>query len=482
MNGAVREARSAAVTLVGVIISFLVSYALCAWAHAAAAPAVLAAIMTISLARRSAKSGWAHLGETLLTVALVAPAATGVALLFHIVPIAGALVFTAGMFASVWLRNFGPLARQIGALISLPLLALIIVPGRANAPGGPLVDFLLFAGAGVIAFAVAAGVGVLRGATLPSALRQAQDDRGARGDKGDEAKPGLSVATRMAWQMAAALGLAFVVGFAAFPGHWGWVVVTAFIVAVGARGRADGVHKGVMRLVGALAGTLGAVALGAVRLPGGPPEAAIIFAVLFVALWLRERNYAYWAAGVTLILALLSGGGDHVSAAFLELRLAAILAGAICAVAALWFVFPIRSEGVIRLRLARALAALDDLVAHGHLPPAETAEKYALYQAGMHEVTTLEAPLRWHSVLFRVPADAEHPARWIAGAVAVQGAIAQLPGDRLLEESDRTALRRAIGLTRRAIGAHGKPETPADALTIGAGLRRVQNLLAKPPG
>jgi hypothetical protein len=33
----------------------------------------------------------------------------------------------------------------------------------------------------------------------------------------------------------------------------------------------------------------------------------IIFAVLAIAGWLRTINYAYWAAGMTSIMALLNG-------------------------------------------------------------------------------------------------------------------------------------------------------------------------------
>jgi uncharacterized membrane protein YccC len=38
----------------------------------------------------------------------------------------------------------------------------------------------------------------------------------------------------MALQMAVALSAAFAAGFLVFPDHWGWCVLTAFIVCSGA--------------------------------------------------------------------------------------------------------------------------------------------------------------------------------------------------------------------------------------------------------
>ncbi len=468
MTRAARANITATATLIAAVASFLIVAALCRWAGAQYAPAVLAAIMALTMSRRAAHT---QLAATLLVVAAVAPAAFAVARLFQAAPLAGAIVFVCGMFASVYLRNFGGLARRAGTLISLPLLAILIVPGRAHAAGGPLVDMALFVSAGLIAFACATGVQLIARRSGVIAPDSADGER----EPATPPKPGaLPIATRMAWQMAAALTAAFVVGFLAFPRHWGWVVITAFIVAVGARGRADGVYKGAMRFLGAIAGTLAAALLGLVRLPDGPLEAVVIFAVLFFAVRFRERNYAFWAAGITLILALLARSGDTIALDYLALRLTAILAGAVCAIAALWFVFPIRSEDVVRLRLARALAVLDDLCAQGEDANGEAHPAHAVYAERMRELRELAVPLHWHRVIFRIDPAAEHPVRWIALA---DGLRAHLPAESRADERRRGALRRALGLSRRAIGNHGKADRTPDDLSITAALERVHALV-----
>ena len=48
----------------------------------------------------------------------------------------------------------------------------------------------------------------------------------------------------MALQMGVALSAAFAIGLLFFPQHWGWSVLTAFIVCSGARGRGDAAYKG----------------------------------------------------------------------------------------------------------------------------------------------------------------------------------------------------------------------------------------------
>ncbi len=48
----------------------------------------------------------------------------------------------------------------------------------------------------------------------------------------------LLPSTRMALQMGLALAAAFLVGHLAYPDHWTWAVLTAFIVCSGARGGA----------------------------------------------------------------------------------------------------------------------------------------------------------------------------------------------------------------------------------------------------
>jgi hypothetical protein len=410
----------------------------------------LAAILAIGLSRRPLEAHGARLVLVPALACAVTLAAAAVGWLLLHVPAAGATVFSAGVALSLYLRNFGRIGRLSGALLALPLVGMVIVPAPGIAPGGPLVSLGLLVAASAFALVAASVVRLLAqraGFALP--VRPPRVERSER-----SARTGLPPATRMALQMLVALGAAFVAGFLFFPGHWNWSVLTAFIVCGGAIGRGDAVYKGVLRLAGALA-------------------------VLYIGLWLRDVNYAFWAAAMTLILAMLSGSVSTSGLALLGVRLEAILAGAVCAVAAAWFVTPIRTEAVIRRRLADALLALDELVQHAHLTDEEAAERHAHFEHRMNELERVAPPVRWHRRIF-VRSGGEHPAEWLELADGIRGQARTVRNRLSPHESERSKLRRAIGLSRRAIADHGKAAAADEgAMTIGAALKRLRHLLAK---
>lgn len=162
----------------------------------------------------------------------------------------------------------------------------------------------------------------------------------------------LSAHTRMAAQMFVALALAFITGMPLFHEHWSWVVLTAFIVSSGAVGHGQAIKKGLLRVGGAIGGTLFAAVVSGVPLTG-MESAAVIFIVLFFGIWLREINYAYWAACATLIFALLQGSAGVDPLPLFAVRVLAIVVGALCAIAAVAFVLPFSPEQLARHR-ARA--------------------------------------------------------------------------------------------------------------------------------
>jgi 5-amino-6-(5-phosphoribosylamino)uracil reductase len=210
----------------------------------------------------------------------------------------------------------------------------------------------------------------------------------------------LSVQTRMALQMLVALALAFTLGMVAFGQHWAWVVLTAFIVCSGAVGRGDAIYKGVLRLAGALAGTLVAAAVSRLS-RNGIESATLIFVALFFGIWLRNINYAYWAACATLIFALLQGSAGIDPLPLFAIRLLAIVAGALCAIVATWFVYPIQTEALVRKRVGeardalRAGAGVREL--HFHLAQLER----------------VAPPVRLHRRVFGEREDGRHPATLI---------------------------------------------------------------------
>ena len=241
--------------------------------------------------------------------------------------------------------------------------------------------------------------------------------------------------------MATGLGAALVAGHLLFGDRWAWTLLSAFIVASGNRGRGDVVHKAGLRTLGAGVGTV-AVSLGTAHLPPGNRWLVVaLFAVLAVALVLRERSYAFWAAGVTGMVALLHAYyGDTGTAAFRE-RILGVLVGSAIGVAAAWFVLPIRTTDVLRRRLADCLAALtDDLDPDVAGPPALPA---AL--ARLHEVTPA------------VHAHRRLVGRWrgtdAADAVTAMYQLEQLPRD----DRARRTLRRDTVRVRRAMVGRDDP-------------------------
>jgi hypothetical protein len=459
------------VTLAGVVASYCTVWFVCGALRAQPQPAILAAILAIGLGRRVQAVTIAEGALACLRIAGVALAATAIAWLLHALPVVGAIVFVGGMFLSVWLRDFGERGRSLGTLVALPLVAMLVVPvAPTQAPGGPLVDLALAIGAGVVALAFSAAIQWIarRGGIIAAAERSEQASRPERTQR-----KGITPTMRMALQMAVALGLAFAVGFVVFPGHWGWTVLTAFIVCSGARGRGDALYKAVLRLIGALSGTLAAALLAHAWAPSGVAEAVTIFAILFFGLWLRDVNYAYWACSTTLILALLARSDTGFAIGLLALRLGAILVGALCGVIATWFVLPIRTEAIVRRRLADALVAFDEFVAHAHLAEPERSEKRATFERRIAHLDEVAPPLRWHRRLFARGNDGNHPARWIELASGLRQRANVLEASNDVPSPEATKIRRAIGISRRAIADHVRAQSDPESVTVGAALERL---------
>jgi len=392
--------------------------------------AILSAVLALSFARRRAEGESHTWKRDLGGISVVGIGAAGVAWLLYTYFFFGAALFTAGLFLSVWLRRFGGRLRQFGSVMALPFIGLLMAPGAPHAAGGPGADLLLVLLAGVIAFAFDRLLLLLE----PSApLAYAPPSRPAE-------QGALSTSTRMAVQMGIALAAAFLAGRFLFPGRWSWVVITAFIVCSGAIGRGDAAYKGVLRLLGAFLGVIAATALQYVAVPHGPAAAVLIFAVLFVGVWLRDVNYAWWAACVTVILALLLPASDTSVTVLLSERLAAIFVGAICGVAACWFVLPIKTRSVVRRRLADILLALEEWAG---APEPERAQKLQVVESCAEECERIAAPLRWQKRLERIKDDAEHPAVWLS--------IVQRCARDAASEPPPADMVKAVRLSRRAL-------------------------------
>ncbi len=317
---------------------------------------VLAVVLCLSLSRSQLDRDRRGRIEAFFVLPAVGLAAAGIGLLLLRFPIAGALVFTAGMFLSIWLRRFGPMARRVGSLIALPFVTLLTVPYMPPRHHGFVPPVLM-----PILIALLALFWVNMVHVLAQALRLLKPvTLQAAGHPAPPAESSLRpiASTRMAIQMALALAVAFAIGYVVFPRHWAWVVLTAFIVNSGNRGRLDVAHKSVQRVLGAAAGTIVAGLVSTHLDIDRHTMVMLMLAAVFLGMWLRPVSYGWWALFVTVVLALLQDFVGVPASHMLWSRLEEIAVGAVIGVAAAWFVLPVRSTSVLRRRIADALAAL----------------------------------------------------------------------------------------------------------------------------
>jgi hypothetical protein len=351
--------RQAVATMLAILLSFGCVMAI----DAETGPAVLAVVLTLSLARSQLDRDWRGRVEAAIALPLLGLACLGIGQLLLRIPAAGAVLFVAGMTASIWLRRFGPVARRAGSLIALPFVALLVTPYIPSHKLGPVLALLMPLIVGLIALASVTTIHWLSRKLkwlTPAPMHMDTPAAATPPTAARETPPRLAASTRMALQMAVALGAAFIVGFALFPAHWSWVVLTAFIVNSGNRGRADVAYKSVLRVIGAAAGTLVALLL-TVHIDAPPSvTVSLMLLTVFLGVWLRPLGYAWWALFVTLALAMLQNFAGQQGELILLPRLQSIVIGAIIGVASAWFVLPVRSIGVLRLRIANALATLSE--------------------------------------------------------------------------------------------------------------------------
>ncbi|MFI8242146.1 FUSC family protein [Streptomyces sp. NPDC085866] len=329
----------------------LLSWSIALWLEGAAGlhtdSVVLAVVLTVTLARTQRT---ADTRSRLRALALLPAVSAVCALVGRLIAThycLGAAVFTAGISLAIWIRRYGPVATGAGTLITLPLVALLVVPGPALPPK---------AQGELVSWAWSALIGALAWASV-WLVQTAADRYGpwpAVADPGTPRRPSRlrpRPSTRMAVQMAVGVAASFALGRLLYGDHWPWLVLTAYVVASGNRGRTDVLRKGVERFVGACAGTLLATGVAAAGITGHTAM-VVLFAVLPVALWLRPLTYASWAAGMTTALSLLLGYFGQDAQSLLSTRLAAIAFGAVLSVGVSWFLLPVQRKSW-RRRTAR---------------------------------------------------------------------------------------------------------------------------------
>lgn len=328
---------------------------------------VLTVVLGMSLGRTQRHRGLRPRLQTLATLPLISVACTEIGRLFAEHPNVADALFTVGLALSIWLRRFGPAGLRLGTLVALPFVALLVTPvpvlPSGLVAGMPSVgrSMLWSAVAAVIAFAwvwvfqeLGARVGLIE--ALPADAGHAGAAAGAGAPRKSKAR--IAPSTRLAVQMGLSLGLAFLIGRAVYAPHWSWIVLTAFVVNSGNRGRGDVAYKCLQRIFGACVGTVAATVLAGMFPPRDNTAVVAILVVLVVGGWLRTISYAYWAGCVTAMLSLLQAYFGETHIGLLGERLEQILIGGVLTVAVAWFVLPVKSTDVLRRRLADAMFAL----------------------------------------------------------------------------------------------------------------------------
>jgi uncharacterized membrane protein YccC len=346
-----------ALTMVSVLLTFATALVLEHYEHLHADIAVLAVVMAMTLSRNAAEPGPAEFMRRLVTLPIVAYLASQVGrLMLHHVAV-GDTLFVLALTSSVWLRRFGPQARRVARLITLPFIGVLVVPVPISAATAsslwPVAISVIALGWVTLVAAAAQQFGhpaPPEAIPTPAALQPASvrlwNPRS------------WPASSKMALQLAVGLAVAFLVGHHFYPQHWSWVVLSCFLVCSGNRGRGDVLHKGIQRLIGASVGTVSATLIAGHIAAGDHTAIVLIFGDLAIATWLRRRSYAFWAAGVTAALALLNGYYGITGSHELVQRLGGVITGAAIGVAASWWLLPVRSGDVFRRRVADGLAAL----------------------------------------------------------------------------------------------------------------------------
>jgi hypothetical protein len=417
----------AAATMVAVLGALGTSLLL---GHVVAVPAQVDVLVVVSslLLGRTVERGTRLGPEAAVELVAVSLAAAGAAWLLLHEQVLGEAALVVGLSVGILARRYDGVLRRAGRVVSLPFLALLVTPVPVASTGGAT-DLFVWSPVGVlIAFAWTAALSRIgQVPARPESRRRPSRRR-------------IDVPTRMAVQMVVGLTLALIAGRLLFEERWAWCVLSAFIVASGNRGRGDVAHKAGLRVSGAAAGTVLAT-VATFGVPTGPRWTLVaLFVVMAVALVLRTRSYAFWAMGMTAMLALLhayygspSGSGPTGTEQLVE-RLGGVALGSVIGLASAWWVLPVRTREVFRSRAAACLRALTD--DDGTFPDA---------LAALDQLTpTVRAGARHH-----------------AGARRQLAAIQALHDLPVPEgRAERGALRREVGRIRRSMVGkdHPSPE------------------------
>ena len=206
-------------------------------------------------------------------------------------------------------------------------------------PGEPMTDGLVLPGVPRPATpdAVAreaAGDGIGMGRPDPDTAGSGTQDR----HRDDDA--GLLLTTRQSVQVGVGTTLAIVGGELLSGQRWYWAVIAAFVVFANTSSRGDLLSRGWGRLVGTVGGVAAGMGLAALTSGHIVLSLVLLFACVFLALYLVRISPGMLAFWITAVLALVYGLIGQFSVQTLVLRIEETLVGVVASVLAAFLVLP----------------------------------------------------------------------------------------------------------------------------------------------
>ncbi|OLL87747.1 hypothetical protein Ae263Ps1_4802 [Pseudonocardia sp. Ae263_Ps1] len=180
------------------------------------------------------------------------------------------------------------------------------------------------------------------------------DDTGGAGLQG-----GPELHTRQAVQVGVATSLAIVVGELISPARWYWAVIAAFVVFAGTASRGDVLSRGWARAVGTAGGVVAGMLLALLVAGNLVASLLLLFACVFLALYLVRISQAMMAFWITAVLALLYGVIGQFSVETMLLRVEETVVGGALGMLAAYLILPTRSRTAFAEALDDALTAVD---------------------------------------------------------------------------------------------------------------------------
>jgi uncharacterized membrane protein YccC len=214
-------------------------------------------------------------------------------------------------------------------------------------------------------------------------------------------RPSVPPYLRATAQMAVAMSIAIVAGYAMAGQRFYWAVISVLIVLLGTNTVAEQLRKGGERAVGVLVGV--GVGTGLVDLVGHNSSWSAVIVVL--AVWIgvysiRGYHWGTMALAVTVSLSQVYLSLGQFSDGLLWERLAEVALGAAAAMVTVVVVLPVRTRRAVDQALAKTVESLSDLtdaaagVASGELAPHNLRELGRRVDGDFQALTSAAAPLR----------------------------------------------------------------------------------------